>query len=181
MALRRLAGAAMTAVAAATLAGCGLWGARDAPPPPAGAPAAGLETHFRAINSGVTGKARVLDRGDGVTLLLSMINLPPGEYRVSFNERANCTSPNGFSAGAPWAPAATGKSPRDLVPLLITNREGTAEASVHIRGLHTVGPDGVSGRSIVVYTGGAVTDARPDVPNNRIACGVFEPTVPFQF
>jgi Cu-Zn family superoxide dismutase len=168
-------------LAAAVLGGCGSWGSRDEAQSPRSPATPGLETHLRAIHSGVTGKARVIDRGDGVTLMLSMINLPLGVYRVSFNERANCTSPNGFSAGAPWAPASTGKDPRNLVPVLTTNREGTAEASVHIRGLHTTGPDGVAGRSIVVYAGSEVTDARPDVPNNRIACGTFEAVVPFQF
>jgi hypothetical protein len=31
-----------------------------------------------------------------------------------------------------------------------------------------------------VYTGGQVTDAQPDVKNNRVACGTFEAAQPFQ-
>jgi Cu/Zn superoxide dismutase len=162
------------------LAACGMFGSRtDKAAAPARGP--GLEAGLRPLASGVSGKARVVDRGDGITLLLSMINLPIGEYRVAFGERANCSSPNGFSAGAPWAPASAGKDARVLVPALTANRDGTAEASIYLRGVHATGPDGVAGHSIVIYTGNEVTDARPDVPNNRIACGVFAPTVPFAF
>jgi Cu/Zn superoxide dismutase len=152
-----------------------------APVDPANPGRYGLESHLRALGSGIQGKARVVDRADGVTLSLSMINLPQGPYRVAFGENANCTSPNGFSAGKPWAPVATGKAGRDLVPPLFQSNDGSAEASVFLRGVRTTGPDGVEKRSIVVYTGKDVTDAQPDVPNNRIACGTFEPARPFQF
>jgi Cu/Zn superoxide dismutase len=181
----RLAAVAIAICCAAALGGCSLWSRSREPEPPAAPvpnrPPAGLEASLRSVQSGVTGKVRVLDRGDGVTLLLSMINLPVGEYRVSFNERANCTSPNAFSAGAPWAPAGAGKDARNLVGPLYTNMDGTAEAELHLRGVHTTGPDGVADRSVVIYTGRAVTDAQPDVPNNRIACGTFKPAEPYQF
>src|SRR5690349_8966982 len=55
--------------------------------------------------SAIFGKIRVIDRGDGASVLVSMMNVPPGAYRIAFNETPNCSSPNGFSAGAPWAPA----------------------------------------------------------------------------
>ena len=134
--------------------------------------ATGQEAYLRSIGSAVTGKVRVIDRGDGVTVLLSMINLPPGQYRIAFHERPNCTSPNGFSAGPHWAPA--GRDARDIAPIFSTNADGTAEASFRVRGVHATGPDGVAGHSVVIYTGVRVTDAQPDVPNNRVACGVFE-------
>jgi hypothetical protein len=44
-----------------------------------------------------------------------------------------------------------------------------------VRGIHTTGADGLAGRSVIVYAGNQVTDALPDVPNNRAACGIFEP------
>lgn len=154
---------------------------RRAPVDPANPARYGLEAPLKALGSGISGKARVVDRGDGVTLSLSMINLPQGPYRVAFGERANCTSPNGFSAGQPWAPAAAAKTPRDLVPPLYQSNDGSAEASVFLRGVHTTGPDGIDKRSIVVYSGPNVTDAQPDVPNNRIACGTFQAVQPFQF
>jgi Cu/Zn superoxide dismutase len=154
---------------------------RREPIDPANPARYGLEAPLKALGSGITGKARVVDRGDGVTLSLSMINLPQGPYRVAFGERANCTSPNGFSAGQAWAPAAARKEPRDLVPPLYQSNDGSAEASVFLRGVHATGPEGVDKRSIVVYSGANVTDAQPDVPNNRIACGTFRPVQPFQF
>jgi Cu-Zn family superoxide dismutase len=182
--VRAVLAAIAAAVAAGALAGCSLFKSNDqasanvAMHPPA---AKGMEARMRPLHSAVSGKARVLDRGDGATLLLSMINLPEGRYRVALHERPNCTSPNGFSAGPVWAPPSSARDPRELIGPLTTSREGTAEASVHLRGVHTTGPDGVAGRSIVVYAGSAVTEARPDVPNNMIACGVFEPTETFQF
>ena len=168
--------------AAALAAGCGMFGHRDeAPAPTPTGPAGGVEARLKPLASGISGKVRVIDRGDGATLLVSAINLPQGEYRVAFHERPNCSSPNGFSVGAPWAPAAAGKDPRQLVGPLYVDAEGTAEASVHVKGLRATGPDGVSGHSVVIYTGNAVTDAQPDVPNNRVACGTFTEVVPFAF
>ena len=175
--------AAAAALTCAALAACSM-GRSVLPPssnvemtPPV---AAGLEARLRAISSSsVTGKIRVLDRNDGATVLLSMINVPPGQYRIAFHATPNCSSPNGFSAGPAWAPA--GRDARAIAPTLFTNPDGTAEASLFVRGLHTTGPDGVDGRSIVVYAGNQVTEARPDVPNNLVACGVFQPTTPFAF
>jgi len=118
------------------------------------------------------GKVRVIDRKDGVQIMVSGSNLPPNQYRVSFNRDGNCSSPNGFSAGPPWAPP--GMDPYELIPLF-WNPDGNAEGSAFIRGVHTTGENGVAGRSVVIYWGSKVTDAYPDVPNNRAACGVFEP------
>jgi Cu/Zn superoxide dismutase len=177
------AGLAM-ALGAAVLAGCSMMKSPAEPSsqvqvtPPA---PLGMEARVRALGSGVSGKIRVIDRGDGVTLLVSLINLPEGPYRIALHATPNCSSPNGFSAGPPWAPAGAGKPARDRVPVFATKAEGTAEASVHLRGVHVSGPDGVGGHSVVVYSGSRVTDAVPDVPNNRVACGVFEPSQSFQF
>jgi Cu/Zn superoxide dismutase len=142
---------------------------------------AGMTASLRSLQSGVSGRIRVLNRGDGATVLISMINLPPGQYRVALHATPNCSSPNGFSAGPAWAPPAAGKDARELMPIFNTNKDGTAEASVHVRGLRANGPDGVEGHSVVVYSGTRVTDAVPDVPNNRIACGVFQPSTTLSF
>lgn len=144
-------------------------------------PRYGLLAPLKGLSSGVWGRARVVDRADGVTLTVSMINLPQGQYRVAFTRTPNCSSPNGYSAGGPWAPAAAGRDARNLVPPLYNGNDGSTEASVFVRGVHTTGPDGVDKRGIVVYTGPDVTDARPDVPNNRVACGTFEPAQPYEF
>jgi Cu/Zn superoxide dismutase len=182
----RASASALILAAAFSLAACGSFTLRtpldERAPVDAANPARyGLESRLRSLGSGIWGRARVVDRADGVTLSLSMINLPQGPYRVAFGENANCTSPNGFSAGRPWAPAAAGKDPRNLVPPLYQSNDGSAEMSVFLRGVHVTGPDGVEKRSIVVFTGADVTEARPDVPNTRIACGTFEPVRPFQF
>jgi hypothetical protein len=52
---------------------------------------------------------------------------------------------------------------------------------IRVPGLHAKGVDGVAGRSVVLYAGPRITQARPDVPNQRIACGVFQPGKPLQF
>lgn len=170
---------------AVLLAGCSMFRGRPAEPAPAAPSAgsgAGQQAVLRAIGgSAVSGKIRVIDRGDGATVLVSAINVPTGGFRIAFHETPNCSSPNGFSAGPAWAPATTGKSAQELVPVQYANTEGTAESSSRVAGLHATGVDGVAGHSVVIYAGPLVTEARPDVPNARIACGVFEPAQPLAF
>lgn len=172
-------------MAAAALSACSSSGARAEPEKPAAAnasrPSYGLLSQLRALGSGIWGRARVVDRGDGVQITLSMINLPMGPFRVAFGENPNCSSPNGYSAGQPWAPPGAGRSGHDLVQPLFNAKDGSSETSVFVRGVHVTGPDGLDKRSIIVYTGNDATDAQPGVPNNRIACGTFEPAQPFQF
>jgi len=141
-------------------------------------PAAGLVASLRGLGSAVSGKVRVIDKGDGVTLLVSAINMPVGEFRIAFHQNGNCSSPNGFSAGPVWAPA--GLSPATLVPSLSTfgSRDGNAERSVHVAGVHTQGENGLAGRSVLIYGGSTIEEIRPGVPNNAYACGVFEPARP---
>lgn len=135
---------------------------------------------LRAIGgSAVFGKIRVIDRGDGASVLVSMMNVPPGDFRMVIHENPNCSSPNGFSAGPPWAPA--GREPRDLMPTQHANSEDRVEMSLRVKGLQATGTNGVAGRSVVVYAGPRVTEARPGVPNEGIACGVFEPAQPLSF
>jgi Cu/Zn superoxide dismutase len=144
--------------------------------------AMGQQATLRPIGgSAITGKIRVVDRGDGAAVLVSAINFPYGAYRIAFHERGNCTSPNGFSAGPAWAPPASGKRPEDLVPVQYANSENRVETELRIPKLHATGVDGVAGRSVVLYAGTAVTELRPDVPNAAMACGVFEVARPPSF
>lgn len=129
--------------------------------------------------SAVFGKIRVIDRGDGASILVSMMNVPPGDYRIAIQETPNCSSPNGFSAGPAWAPA--GMDPRTFIPVQYVNSEDRVEQSLRVPALRTTGPNGVAGHSVVVYAGSRITDARPDVPNERMACGVFEPAHKLEF
>ena len=159
--------------ACASLTGCSSTSSWfSSKPSDATGPSPGLVAPLKGLGSAVSGRVRVIDRGDGITLLVSAINLPLGEFRVAFHRNGNCSSPNGFSAGPAWAPA--GVSPAQLVPIF-TNGDGNTEASVRVPGVHTTGEDGLAGRSVVVYQGRTITDAQPGVANNRVACGVFEP------
>ena len=173
----------LAAVIIAGVAGCstlrGLTGEKESEPK-ATAATYGEVAPLRAIGgSAVSGKIRVIDRGDSASMLVSMVNVPQGDYRIAIHENPNCSSPNGFSAGHLWAPA--GKHPIDLIPVQHANSEDRVEASLRVAGLHALGVNGVAGRSIVVYAGPKVTEARPDVPNEAIACGVFEPAKPISF
>ena len=169
-------GVAGVLVAASLAAGCSMLRGGGTPGSPAAKdapPAAGQVAVLVATGgSAVSGKIRVIDRGDGAVVLVSAINVPP-DFRIAFHEAPNCSSPNGFSAGPAWAPP--GKRPQDLMPLQHGNAEGRAEIELRVPGVHATGANGVAGRSVVLYAGTAVTQARSGVPNDRIACGVFEP------
>jgi Cu/Zn superoxide dismutase len=112
-------------------------------------------------------------------MLVSLMNVPAGAYRIAIHETPNCSSPNAFSAGPPWAPP--GHDPLALIPIQYTTGEERVEASIRIAGLRAQGPQGVAGRSVVVYAGRDITPARPDVPNASLACGVFEAAQPLSF
>jgi Cu/Zn superoxide dismutase len=140
----------------------------------------GQEAEVRGIGgSAVSGKIRVIDRADGATVLISLMNVPIGDFRIAVHTDPNCSSPNGFSAGPAWAPA--GRKPEDLVPPERANSENYVEASLRVRGLHASGADGVAGRSVIVYAGSKIEPIRPGVRNDAIACGVFRPAALISF
>jgi Cu/Zn superoxide dismutase len=138
---------------------------------------------LRAIGgSAVGGKIRVIDRGSGASMLVSIYSLPYGPFRIALHETPNCTSPNGFSAGPPWAPASAGKPAEDLIPIQYASPDSSRlEIEVRLPGVRATGPSGVAGHSVVVYSGSHVTAAQPDASNERIACGVFEPATMASF
>ena len=147
----------------------------------AASPTSGQLANLRTIGgSSLTGRIRVIDRGDNASILVSMINVPVGAYRLALHETPNCTSPNAFSAGPLWAPPAAAKAPQDLIPIQYANSEAIVETELWITGLRANGVNGVAGHSVVVYAGPTVGEIRPDVPNAAIACGVFQPVqLPF--
>jgi Cu-Zn family superoxide dismutase len=151
-----------------------------APPPivgvPASPPAAGLVAPLRAIGSALVGKVRVIDRGDGVSVMLAANNILQGPYRLAFHQNGNCSSPNAFSAGPAWSPA--GRNPAELIPPLFQKNDGATNVEVHVSGVRTTGENGVAGRSILLYAGDTIYELQPGVRNNVLACGVFEPAVP---
>jgi Cu/Zn superoxide dismutase len=142
----------------------------------------GLEAPLRAIGgSAVQGKVRVVERKDGVTVMLSAQNIMRGPYRMAFHEKGNCTSPNGFSAGLPWAPPASSKAPDALIPSMYATAEGSVESQVFVPGVRISGDNGLTGRSIVIYLGSSIPTILADRPNSAIACGAFEAVRPIIF
>ena len=122
---------------------------------------------------------RIYDYRDGVNVQVAMDNMYPGQYRIALHENGNCSSPNLFSAGPPWAPPGWTKPPGDLLPGFLANPEGNMNNYVaHISGVRTEGPTSIRGRSVVVHWGNSVGQAFPGQPNNRMACGVLETAAP---
>jgi Cu/Zn superoxide dismutase len=134
---------------------------------------AGLVAQLRSPSSAATGTVHIYEFRDGIQVQLTINNLYPGEYQIAFHERGNCSSPNLFSAGAPWAPPGWTKPPAQLLPAFLANNEGNQNGYVAF--VRDVKLEALIGRSIVVHWGRSVSEAFPGQPNNRMACGVIEP------
>jgi Cu-Zn family superoxide dismutase len=117
----------------------------------------------------VVGTIRIVPRDDGVTVNIRATSLRPGRFRVLFHSTGNCSSPNAFSAGAPWSPPGT----EPAVLWLAGSSEGDATLSQRLRGYKLDGPDGLVGKSVVLHEATGPLDAQPGVPNGRLACGVI--------
>lgn len=132
----------------------------------------GPDLEARLVATGgaaVTGVAMLRAYDGGVGLSVSFAGAPPGEYRVVVHANGNCSSPNGFGAGPPWAPPGV-----PVVTARLSKSDYSAELAIRLPGYRFDGPDGVAGRSIVVHAGGQGSLlAEPGVTNNRVACGVI--------
>lgn len=159
---------AVVAVAcSAALAAC-----QSAQQPGSTSPGGGPTLEAKLVASGgssVTGAAVMRAYDGGVIMTVNFNGAGPGEFRVAVHANGNCSSPNAFSAGPPWAPPGV----TIASPTVFKNDE-SASLSVRLPGYRIDGPDGVSGRSVVVHSGARDSlDAQPGVPNGRIACGVI--------
>lgn len=154
-----------------SLAACGAF---DAVSTSAKGSGPGVQAVLKPAGGG-SGRADVsfADRGDGVLVTIFVTNLPEGDYRVAIHQNANCTSPNLFSAGPAWAPAGSARPAKELLPVFHTDSHGDGTWTAQIPGVHTRGPDSLQGRSVVLHAGSQVGDAVPDVPNDRVMCGVI--------
>jgi Cu/Zn superoxide dismutase len=144
---------------------------------PAYEPSIGLEARMTGVGSSASGFFRVYDArdGSGVNVQLTLLNALPGTYRITLHERGNCKSQNLFSAGPAWAPAGSGRTPGDLLPVYSTDTEGDIHNyGAFLRGVHVDGPQGLVGKVVVVQYGHGVSNAEPGLPNKRMACGVLE-------
>jgi Cu-Zn family superoxide dismutase len=160
-------------IAAALLASCE--SAKDpASPKAAKAEVTVAEARFVPIGGSTLTGAAVLHAYDGgVQMKVNFNGRGPGRYRVMIHANGNCSSPNGFSAGPPWAPPGVPLAEEGF-PIL--KSDDSATYVVRLAGYKFTGPDGVVGRSVVVHDGGQGTIiAKPDVPNDRIGCGVIGP------
>jgi Cu-Zn family superoxide dismutase len=173
-------------VLAASLAGCdtmqraggAIFGSSDDKKPAVEAkkPAA-VEAGLAPIGgSAAQGSVIFSPRGDGVTMLVQLNGLAPGRYRVLVHANGNCSSPNGFSAGPPWSPPGVTPPLPERIPMITTNSEGSGTLTVRLAGVTIDGPAGVTGRSVVLHDApNGPFEARPDVANARVACGVIGP------
>lgn len=184
---RRLA-ALTLAFVTAIVAGCGTSGNRGhgipvrEPEPGEKGPAPGVEAVLGPVGgSAAQGSAKFLTRGDGVTALVAVNNLMPGPYRVAIHERGNCSSPNGFSAGKPWAPPGSARAAADLLPEIAIGPNGNGQMTAIVRGLKISGAGSLEGRSVVVHAGPTVdANVVPDRPNRIVLCGVIGPVRSFR-
>lgn len=143
--------------------------------------APGTEAVLMPLNgSAAQGTIKMVDRGGSVTVVGAINNLLPGIYRVAIHERGNCSSPNGFSAGKPWAPAGFPRPAGEMFPEIAIGGNGNGVISATLRGVTLPRPDGVEGRSVVVHAARQVDDnVVPGVPNVLVLCGVLGPVRSF--
>ncbi len=117
-------------------------------------------------------------REGGVTMVVQLQDVTPGPYRIAIHTTGNCSSPNTFSAGPPWAPP--GGVPQ--VYAGAAGNTGLLMMTASLDGVAVDGPDGILGKAVVVHQGLAgPLDAQPGLPNNRIACGVIENIASHEF
>lgn len=109
----------------------------------------------------------------GLTVVADVGGFAAGPYRFVVHTTPVCTSPNGFSAGPPFLLPGTGAPV--AVPTVIYH-QGTATLTTRVPGIALTGPAGVEGKSVVLHASeSGPLDAQPDVPNDRVACGVIGP------
>jgi Cu/Zn superoxide dismutase len=146
------------------------WFAKDTTPAPKVAEVPGVEARLKDMRSGVSGTVYVRESGDLLVVRVVMQTDRSGTYRVVFHDNPNCSSPNAFSAGAPWSPPGASAPPGRLVPAAYAGTDGNVNLVARIRGVRM---GDLEKRSVLVFEGDDTTPPRPDVPNNVVACGVF--------
>jgi len=146
------------------------WFAKDSTPAPKVREEPGVDARLKDMGSGVSGTVYVRESGDLLVVRVVMQTDRAGTYRVVFHANPNCSSPNAFSAGAPWSPPGASAPPGRLVPAAYAGTDGNVNLVARIRGVRM---GDLEKRSVLVYHGDDTTPPRPDVPNNVVACGVF--------
>jgi len=148
------------------------WFSKDDTSKPAVREVPGVEARLKGIGSAATGAVRVRESGELMIVQVELFGVTSGPYRVVFHENGNCSSPNGFSAGAPWSAPGSRVSATQLVPVINTDSEGRGELVARLRGIR-MGEGGMVNRGVLVYEGTAAEPPKPNTPNNVAACGAF--------
>jgi superoxide dismutase, Cu-Zn family len=126
--------------------------------------------------SAATGAVGFVQFRDNVGMTVSVSGLRVGWYRVVIHANGNCSSPNGFSAGPPWAPPGVEPPLDTQVRRFAMNNDVSTQVSVRLTGVTLDGANSLIGRSVVIHEGGEGSlEAVPDVRNGRAACGVIGP------
>jgi len=145
----------------------------DEAPPPISKPGLAARLAFPGGGGVAFGSASFRPVEGGVVATVDLQSGTGGRWRTVIHATGNCTSPNLFSAGPPLL--LPGFSAPIEIPV-VTTPDASGGAIVRIAGLVL---DGIVGKSVVIHAGAAgPLDAQPDVPNNRVACGVIETVRP---
>jgi hypothetical protein len=138
----------------------------------------GLEAPlFPKGGSSAKGSISVYPRGERWVLSVSIVGLPPNTaYRVAFFDNGNCSSPNAFSAGKPWLPPETPEGTRadKWITTMHATMHGTIDSAVRLPNPSRHNEEVFRKRSVLVFIGEHVQELKPDIPNNVVACGVFD-------
>lgn len=146
------------------------WFAKDSTPGPKAREEPGVEARLKDLRAGVSGAVYVRESGDLLIVRVVMQTDRSGTYRVVFHDTPNCSSPNAFSAGAPWSPPGASAPPGRLLPAAYAGTDGNVNLVARVRGARM---GDLEKRSVLVYHGDDTTPPKPDVPNNVVACGTF--------
>lgn len=192
---RQIIQAAMAGVLALAAGGCQQQA--DAPADPASQnddtaasadtlPAALAIADLTDANGKNIGSVSANESDAGLSLILTVTGLTPGEHGVHIHETGNCTPPDFKSAGGHWNPAGKehglenpkGSHEGDM-PNLVVKDDRTGKLETTIAGGHIASGDNplldADGAAFVIHAGkdDQMTDPSGD-SGDRIACGVFE-------
>jgi len=166
--------AALAVVAVLALASCGGTPARDDT-----TSAMGVARLQPRNGSTVRGLISFTQKGDKVGIAGDFYELTPGAHSLYIHEIGNCSSRNAASAGPVWNLAGNTGKRTGALPEVFAGPSGRAQMALTLPTISvgTGRPDDVIGHAVVLYA-----DVEPDpkaqfdVPNNRLACGVVEPS-----
>ena len=163
------------------VAGCALLATACASIEPEGPSAIALVRP--ASGSQVHGEAKFTQVGNRVRITAEIAGLSPGAHGFHIHEKGDCSAADAMSAGGHFNPkgnkhGAPGTSDRHAGDLgnLNADEYGKATLALMVDGISVgKGPDGVSGRGLIVHAN--ADDLKTDPTGNaggRVGCAVIE-------